>query len=220
MSGWWVSELLSAPNGNVLVVSWVFWVLLSICLHELAHGWAAIRLGDRTPIETGHMTWSPLVHMGVPSLVAFALLGIAWGMMPVDPSRMRGRHSGALVAVAGPLMNLALFLLCITAGALWLTYANAGMGVFHDNLAAFFRIGAMLNIVLMLFNLLPVPPLDGSRILADFIPAYRRLMSTEKGAILSFGLFMLVFFFGGRAIFPLAFEATAWATGLVLSVLP
>ena len=61
-------------------------VVISICLHELAHGFAAIALGDRTPEETGHITMNPLVHMGGFSLMMLAIAGISWGAMPVDPS--------------------------------------------------------------------------------------------------------------------------------------
>lgn len=219
MQGWWVTDLMNAPNGSALLVSWAFWVLLSICLHELAHGWAAIRLGDRTPVESGHMTWSPLVHMGVPSLIAFALLGIAWGMMPVDPSRMRGRHADALVAAAGPACNLVLFVLACAACALWLAYGPQAGGAFHGNFADFLLIGAMLNLVLMLFNLIPAPPLDGSRIIGSFVPAYARLFQTEKGGLIALGIFALVFFTGGRVLFPVATsaaEATILAFGGLL----
>ena len=80
--GWWVTDALSVSP--VLLISWVVWVIGSIVLHELAHGWAAISRGDRTPIERGHMTWNPLIHMGGMSLLVFAVVGIAWGMMPVN----------------------------------------------------------------------------------------------------------------------------------------
>ncbi|VAX40844.1 hypothetical protein MNBD_PLANCTO03-1356, partial [hydrothermal vent metagenome] len=85
--GWWVEVYWQ--QDKVLLVSWVFWLFVSIVLHELAHGFAAIRCGDRTPIELGHMTPNPLVHMGPASLIAFALFGLAWGSMPVNPSRFR-----------------------------------------------------------------------------------------------------------------------------------
>lgn len=62
-----------------MVAGYALIVIFSITLHELAHGWAAIWQGDRTPIETGHMTWNPLVHMGWASLLMFAIVGIAWG---------------------------------------------------------------------------------------------------------------------------------------------
>ena len=61
LGSWWVASVLDMPNGKVVLVSWVVLVIGSIVLHELAHGWAAIQRGDKTPIYTGHMTWNPLV---------------------------------------------------------------------------------------------------------------------------------------------------------------
>ena len=91
MTGWWMSDMWQ--NGqSVELVSWVWWVIFSICLHELGHGVAAIWEGDDTPIRTGHMTWNPLVHMGGMSLLIFALVGFAWGLMPVNPGNFRHRR--------------------------------------------------------------------------------------------------------------------------------
>ena len=74
-SGWWVHDLYQ--NNPVLLASWVFWVLLSIMLHELAHGWAAIWQGDNTPRDMDRMNLNPLTHMGPTSLIFFALIGFA-----------------------------------------------------------------------------------------------------------------------------------------------
>src|SRR4051794_8117784 len=89
----------------------VITVVVSICIHELSHGFMAIALGDRTPIESGHMTLNPAVHMGVFSVLCLLTAGIAWGSMPVDPTRLRGRYADALVAAAGPASNVVLALL-------------------------------------------------------------------------------------------------------------
>ncbi len=120
--GWWISDILSNPsiNGQVWVVSWAVWVIFSICLHELAHGWVAIKLGDDTPRLAGHMTWNPLVHMGPYSLLMFVVIGIAWGAMPINPSRLRGKYAEAMVALAGPLTNLGLAIIGLTALLLWM----------------------------------------------------------------------------------------------------
>lgn len=203
MFNWWVSSVLSQPNGQVILGAWVIWVVLSVTLHELAHGWAAIRRGDTTPIETGHMTWNPIVHMGMTSLIVFALAGIAWGAMPVDPSRMRGRYAHAFVAVMGPVMNFALAIVCIIAGGalLALMPENTPPPKLMVDFHTFFFVGGMLNIALGIFNLLPVPPLDGSRILADFSSRFRDFMQTEAGGFLSFVAFALAFFFAGRLVF-------------------
>lgn len=196
---WWVT---SAMEGGVIVLgSWVFWVIFSICLHELAHGYAAIWQGDDTPRATGHMTWNPLVHMGPTSLLFFAILGIAWGAMPVNPYNFRSRYGDAIVAVAGPLTNALLMILCVIGSVVWVLTAQGVGEPYYKNVLIFFELGAMLNAVLMVFNLLPVPPLDGSKILADFVPSYGRLWEGERGAIVGLMVFALVFFYSGSFVF-------------------
>jgi Zn-dependent protease len=206
MASWWVLDVWNGPGGPPLLLAWVMWVILSITLHELAHGWAAIGRGDTTPIDTGHMTWNPLVHMGQMSLLMFAVTGIAWGAMPVNPSRMRGRHADAWVSFAGPLMNFSLAVLCILASATTIVAMGApvagarSFGSTAGNLLLFFSVGCSLNVLLGIFNLLPAPPLDGSRILASFSRQYRESMSTSAGQFAGTVLFLLAFFFAGRFI--------------------
>lgn len=196
MSGWWIADLWQRGE-TVLLVSWLFWVISSIVLHELGHGVAALWQGDSTPRDSGHMTINPVVHMGWFSLVALALLGIAWGLMPVNPSRFRnGRRGWALVAAAGPCVNLLLSGMCIVACALVVRFSSLSEPA-HGNVVEFFLMGAWLNLYLMAFNLLPMPPLDGSVILAGFVPAVRRFYA--QPAVQQFGLLMLfiVLFSGG-----------------------
>jgi Zn-dependent protease len=206
-ANWWVAD--AWQQGPVVLVSWVVWVIGSIVLHELAHGWTAIRLGDRTPIETGHMTWNPLVHMGQMSLLMFALVGIAWGAMPVDRYRLRGRYGDAIVSFAGPAMNLLLFGIALMAAAVVAMNLRRLGDPLGDNLFQFFITGAYLNLALMIFNLLPVPPLDGSRILADLYPPFARLWSGQNAAVVSMIAFVAVFFFAGRVVFGFADQLTA-----------
>ncbi|MBL4808678.1 MAG: site-2 protease family protein [Phycisphaerales bacterium] len=202
MGGWWISDNWSDVNGPVMVVSWLVWVVVSITLHELAHGWTAIKLGDDTPIRSGHMTWNPMVHMGVYSFAALLLIGIAWGMMPVDTSRLRGKYADTLVSVAGPLMNLGLGLILLVALIFWEPLAEGYVissftvaDPLKTNLFIFLKAGAFLNFVLMLFNLLPTPPLDGGRILMNLWSPYRRLMQSENGQWIGLGIFILFFVF-------------------------
>ncbi len=202
MPSWWVAEVWSVSPAALLF--WVFWVIVSILLHELAHGWTAVRLGDSTPYDTGHMTWNPLVHMGPFSLIAFALVGIAWGAMPIDPSRIRGRHGEAIVAAAGPAMNLVLFAFCVVLAGVWALAEPHLPGHYAANLHLFARVGATLSLVLAIFNLVPVPPLDGSRIAASFIPEYRRLFESENGQWIGLIGFMLLFAVGSDYIFAAA----------------
>lgn len=212
MTNWWVNQALNAGGVGYLVV-WSFWVIISVVLHELAHGVAALRAGDRTPVETGHMTWNPVVHMGTSGLIMFALLGVTWGAMPVNPTRFRGRYDDAKVSLAGPVANLWLALFGIAGGATLIALTARGVvdasvsGSWPANLLEFFFLGAKLNFVLFALNLLPVPPLDGSHILASFSRPYRDLVQSPQAAGVSLVAMLLIFFFGGRFLFPAAQDA-------------
>lgn len=195
---WWVANLLQ--SNPPLLFAQVFWVIGSIVLHELAHGWAALWQGDDTPRITGHMTWNPLVHMGGMSLIMFALIGIAWGAMPVNPARFRSKYGDALVSLAGPAMNGALAAIAIVAAGIWRRYAGATPPNIADAVAIIFFAGAWLNILLMIFNLLPIPPLDGSRILAGLLPPYRALINNPNAAGIAMIAFILLWAQIGNAL--------------------
>lgn len=208
---WWIADLASRPS---LLVSMILWVIGSIVLHELAHGFAAIRCGDRTPIETGHMTLNPLVHMGPMSLLMFALVGIAWGQMPVNPRRFRGRNDDALVAFAGPAMNLVLATIAIVLGGLWLGLAPAN-GALYANTSMFFFIGAKLNLVLLLLNLMPVPPLDGSTIAATYSAGYRQLRFHPNFPTIAMVALLVIFAKGGPLMFDFASRVSNSSMGAI-----
>jgi Zn-dependent protease len=184
---WWVHDLWMSGRG-IELVSWIFWVIASITLHELAHGWAAIWEGDDTPLTTGHMTANPVVHMGVPSIIAFLIIGIAWGMMPVNPYRFRhGKWGRILVSFAGPAMNLLIAFVVLT-----ILGCITNPQVEQTNVKAFLLLGGFLNLILFALNMLPVPPLDGSSILANLSTTiggwYRHPQAQMAGLLLFFAL--------------------------------
>lgn len=160
-------------------------VVFSITLHELAHGWAAMSQGDNTPQQTGHLTLNPVVHMGKESIIFLCLMGIAWGQMPVNPSQFRsGKLGNILVSAAGPLSNLALSILFI---AMLKILANLSLsGLFS---AEFLYLAARINLTLFLFNLLPIPPLDGFHVFSEIFPQLKPLEYTQ------FGLFAMMVLF-------------------------
>ena len=189
MGGWWVHELWNAGRGTELV-AWIFWVIFSITLHELAHGWAAIWEGDDTPRTTGHMTANPVVHMGLPSMILFLIIGIAWGMMPVNPYKFRhGKWGRILVSFAGPAMNLLIAFVALTV----LGFIIDPNGEQTD-VDTFLLTGGFLNLILFALNMLPVPPLDGSNILANLSNTvagwYRHPQAQMAGLLLFFLLIM------------------------------
>jgi len=174
-----IDHLSSNPHFYVYVV---VTMVLSVVMHELAHGWAAIWQGDRTPIDLGHMTIDPRVHMGALSLLMLVFCGICYGAMPVNPRRFRSRYGHAWVSLAGPLMNLMLALLALTGLAAWRLAAHAVtlQNTTNSNLQEFLWVFGYCNIALCVFNLIPIPPLDGSSILANLNKGYARLIERVR----------------------------------------
>ena len=180
-------------------------VVVSVSLHELAHGLVAVRLGDDTPIEQERITLNPFVHMGPISLFVLLLSGIAWGSMPIDRARLRGRYGEAQVAAAGPFSNFLIAAVTLTALGLWQRYRDAAT----DDLSPMAQNGEFLlgvfgvtNVTLALFNLIPCPPLDGSHILANFSRPFARTLDTMVESGMYFRLAFILFAVAGNVIFP------------------
>ncbi len=172
-------------------------LMISISLHELGHGIAAISQGDDTPVIKGHITMNPLVHMGIHSIFFLLFAGMAWGQMPVNPGKFRNPKWGnILVSAAGPLTNIALGMLAVVIINLALYFSwNRVISL------EFFRIIAIFNFALCLFNLIPIPPLDGYHVASELIPEMKALGKTQIGL----ALFMILFISGiGSQLFILA----------------
>jgi Zn-dependent protease len=193
LARWWVHELYQ--QGLVIeLVAWIFWVLLSITLHELAHGWTALWQGDDTPNRMDRLTANPLVHMGPHALIMFAVCGIAWGAMPVNPGRFRdGRRGDILVSAAGPAMNLLLGALCLLGLLLWMRLVSEDAEAYRYGVVVLHS-GIALNLILAPFNLLPIPPLDGAHILAGFWRRARRWLEHPQAPMIGLFVFAGVFF--------------------------
>jgi len=191
----------------------VFCVTVSIVLHEIGHGFAAIQQGDDTPIATGHMTWNPLVHMGPMGLGLLCVVGIAFGVMPVNPSRFRDPYGSAIVAAAGPLVNGALAILSLTTLAVLI---KEGIDPRVAGVNPLWIMG-LLNIVLFLFNFIPIAPLDGSVVVGNFVPAYRDFIRNPANSKYVWIAFGVIFMLAGQLFQLGAVVATAyvdWAAGL------
>ena len=177
-----ITEFSSDPQ---TYISWVLIVAFSICVHEWAHAAMALRCGDDTAAEAGHLTLNPLVQMGPFSIVVLLIIGIAWGAVPVNPALFRKKFHNALVAFAGPLSNL---LISLVLGLVYVILAKVG-----DNPAErFFLLGCIANGVLFFFNMLPVPMFDGWAILSLWVPAMQRV-SVEQARTIG-GVFLMMVF--------------------------
>jgi Zn-dependent protease len=154
------SLLFSDP---MLAFAWLVAVLSAITIHEFSHGLAANWRGDRTAEAAGRLTLNPLSHIDWFGFLAFLLIGYGWAKpVPFNPYNLKNsRWDGVLVALAGPAANL----LLATIAALFLRgLLGSGVLAASNLLALFLYLIVILNLALLFFNLIPLPPLDGSKI--------------------------------------------------------
>lgn len=169
-------------------------VLLCLTVHETCHGLAAWALGDPTARRMHRISLNPLRHIDWFGLLMMVVAGFGWAKpVPVNPNYFKRPKQGmALTALAGPVSNLLLALLLLLGARIW--YDHAAYSVLNQGIFDFLVTTAMLSVGLGLFNLIPLPPLDGSKVLFAFLPdqSYRMLMRYERyGMILLWALVAL-----------------------------
>jgi Zn-dependent protease len=173
-------------------------LVIAFTIHEFAHAYAADKFGDPTPRSMGRVTLNPRVHLDVLGTLLIFLAGFGWAK-PVLVNRAnfkKPRLMGIIVSVVGPLSNLiiafvGLLILFLLGYFGWLQDMNLGV---HNAITTFFGYLISLNVVLFLFNLLPLPPLDGYRIVQDLLPHEQRikLQQYEQWAIYFFLLMVFL----------------------------
>lgn len=160
-------------------------IVLAISVHEFAHAWSANKLGDDTPRLQGRLTLSPLAHLDPMGTLAMILFGFGWGRpVEVNPMRFKKGYYDLLVSLSGPISNL------LTAMVINALIVLVGVLNINIILPDFLIIAAYVNIALGAFNLLPIPPLDGSSIVSYFWPEYRSIVGSRVGLII---ILVLVF---------------------------
>ena len=189
----------------------IFVVFCTLPIHEYAHALIATKLGDNTARLKGRLTLAPLAHIDPIGALMILLVGFGYAKpVPVNPRNFKNPKGGmALTALAGPVSNILMALIfMILANGLNIVYVYTG-AVFANAAVTFFVAAASINASLAVFNLLPIPPLDGSRIINLIIPSkyYFKIMKYERYIIL--GIFALIFV--GVLDIPLSF-----LTGLLM----
>lgn len=174
-------------------ISFLLVAFFAFAYHEAAHAYMADYLGDPTPRTYGRITLNPFPHIDRMGFILLALVGFGFATTPVNPNALRGnpRQAHALVAVVGPIANLTMALLF--AGLFRVMVMVDFFGV--DWVREFVVIGVWLNLLLFVFNLLPIPPLDGFTILLGTLPAelaYQLMPLRQYGFLIFMGVFFLL----------------------------
>ena len=161
-------------------------IIFALVIHEFFHAWMAYYLGDNTAKDQGRLTINPLVHLDPFGTILLFIVGIGWGKpVPFNPYNLRNQKWGpVLVALAGPASN---FGLAVTVGLI-LRFAEISNPYF----AFFLSFFVWINLILGVFNLMPVPPLDGSHIFFTLFPSLENIKASIQGSFLF--LIVVIFF--------------------------
>lgn len=183
---------------NLFNPPFIIAILVALTVHEWAHAVVADRLGDPTPRQEGRLTLNPIAHLDPVGTLLFFLVSFGWGKpVPINPRYFKHyKRDSALTAIAGPISNLILAILALAIiNHLLPFFVQEGstdrVGLFFSEV--FFNL-VLINLSLMAFNLLPIAPLDGSKVLEAFIPlryedAYHRFM--QRGPMILLALLIL-----------------------------
>ena len=190
--------LLSFIQNPILILYIPVSLLIGIDVHEFMHAWVANYLGDPTPGRAGRLSLNPFAHLDPVGTLALLFIGIGWGKpVPINPNNFKNPRLGsALTSIAGPLTN---FLL---ADALLLIFRFGGLSASTIQGRVILAI-AFYNLLLMVFNLIPIPPLDGSGFVALFFPVFENPKLRQFGPII---LILLLFVTGFTFILPFIFD--------------
>ena len=177
-------------NSVVYYVLSALAVLITLTIHEYSHGYAAYKLGDETAKSSGRLTLNPIAHLDPFGAICMVLFHFGWAKpVPIDPRNFKKpKRDFAITALAGPLSNLvaallsAFLYLCAYAVLIKIDYKNDFLLALAQNTLDFIYIFHAVNIGIAIFNLIPVPPLDGSRILNVILPSrlYFKIMRYER----------------------------------------
>ena len=172
----------------------VITLIVSFTMHELAHAYVAYKFGDDTAKKQGRLTLNPIKHLDPFGTILILVAGFGWAR-PIPVNRRffkKPRLAGVLVSIAGPVSNLILAFIGFFLLVLMHAYGMEMLAAFSTGLDQFFSIWIQLNLVLFLFNLLPLPPLDGYRIIEDLVPPGVRAQMTQAESY-GFIVFLVLF---------------------------
>jgi Zn-dependent protease len=165
------ADMLNIPIPTL--ISRILTLVIAFSVHEFAHAWTANQLGDDTPRRFGRLTLNPLAHLDVLGSIMLVVSGFGWAKpVPVNPYELRRRSPAGmmLVAAAGPLSNLILALIAAIPFQAGIVSPFSISGSFLPTISSFLTDFILINLVLLFFNLIPLSPLDGEKVVTYFLP--------------------------------------------------
>ncbi len=212
--------MLNVPLATL--ISRVFILVIAFTVHELAHAWTADQLGDDTPRRAGRLTLNPLAHLDPLGSLLLVVAGFGWAKpVPINPYALERRTPAGtmIVSAAGPVSNLALALLASIPFQMGFLNPARGGGLL-PTASGFLLEFIFINLILLLFNLIPVSPLDGEKVLEYFLPPSGRetlYQLRPYGPMILLGLVFLAPFIGVDILGWLIFRPAISLTGILVS---